>query len=88
MSIIGGPHPMTCDTTILQGRGVSFALAEAEIIWPAILADAMEGELRPVYGAAQRWTKASESLRAGMASFWSAVISSDLVSFFSEAGRG
>ncbi len=57
MSIIGGPHPMTCDTTILQGRGVSFALAEAEIIWPAILADAMEGELRPVYGAAQRWTK-------------------------------
>ena len=57
MSIIGGPHPMTCDTTILQSRGVSFALAEAEIIWPAILADAMEGELRPVYGAAQRWTK-------------------------------
>jgi len=57
MSIIGGPHPMTCDTTILQGHGVSFALAEAEIVWPAILADAMDGELRPVYGAAQRWTK-------------------------------
>src|SRR3954469_16141424 len=31
--IIGGPHPMTCDTTMLQNRGVSFALAEAELIW-------------------------------------------------------
>ena len=28
-AIIGGPHPMTCDTSMLQGRGVSFALAEA-----------------------------------------------------------
>src|SRR5512144_518237 len=26
--VIGGPHPMTCDTTPLQNRGVSFALAE------------------------------------------------------------
>ena len=24
--VIGGPHSMTCDTTSLQGRGVSFAL--------------------------------------------------------------
>ncbi len=24
--IIGGPHPMTCDTSMLHGRGVSFAL--------------------------------------------------------------
>ena len=53
--IIGGPHPMTCDTTMLQNRGVSFALAEAETIWLQILKDAIQGELRPVYGADQRW---------------------------------
>ena len=51
-AVIGGPHPMTLDTTMLQGRGVSFALAEAEIIWLQILADAVAGELRPVYGDA------------------------------------
>ncbi len=39
--IIGGPHPMTCDTSALQGRGVSFALAEAELIWNQILNDAL-----------------------------------------------
>lgn len=55
--IIGGPHPMTCDTTSLQGRGVSFALAEAELIWSQILEDALAGELRPVYGAGRRWTE-------------------------------
>jgi hypothetical protein len=55
--IIGGPHPMTCDTTPLQGRGVSFALAEAELIWQQILKDALEGELQPVYGADRRWTE-------------------------------
>ena len=27
--VIGGPHPMTCDTSMLHGRGVSFALSEA-----------------------------------------------------------
>src|SRR5947209_7769781 len=32
LAILGGPHPMTCDTAPLQGRGVSFALAEAEKI--------------------------------------------------------
>jgi MoaA/NifB/PqqE/SkfB family radical SAM enzyme len=53
--IIGGPHPMTCDTTSLQGRGVSFALAEAELIWREILDDALAGELRPVYGSGRRW---------------------------------
>lgn len=26
LAIIGGPHPMTCDTTMLQGKGVSFAI--------------------------------------------------------------
>ena len=36
-------------------RGVSFALSEAETIWPSILRDAMNGELRPVYGEGQRW---------------------------------
>jgi hypothetical protein len=53
--VIGGPHPMTCDTTVLQNRGVSFALAEAEMIWFDILRDAIAGELRPVYGRDQRW---------------------------------
>jgi MoaA/NifB/PqqE/SkfB family radical SAM enzyme len=55
LCIIGGPHPMTCDTTSLQGRGVSFALAEAELIWQQILEDAIASELQPVYGAGQRW---------------------------------
>jgi pyruvate-formate lyase-activating enzyme len=53
--VIGGPHPMTCDTSSLQGRGVSFALAEAELIWEQILNDALAGELQPVYGSDQRW---------------------------------
>jgi len=53
--IIGGPHPMTCDTTQFQNRGISFALAEAEVIWNEILNDAIEGELKPVYGENQRW---------------------------------
>jgi len=53
--VIGGPHPMTCDTSMLQNRGVSFALAEAETIWPRILSDAIQGELQPAYGAEQRW---------------------------------
>ena len=53
--VVGGPHPMTCDTTMLQGRGLSFALAEAERVWPEILRDAAAGELRPVYGGEQRW---------------------------------
>src|SRR5207244_8446628 len=53
--VIGGPHPMTCDTSMLQNRGVSFALAEAETIWLQILKDAIQGELQPVYGADQRW---------------------------------
>lgn len=54
--IIGGPHPMTCDTSSLQNRGVTFALAEAELIWHDILEDALAGELRPVYGADRRWS--------------------------------
>ncbi|MCB1864071.1 MAG: radical SAM protein [Chromatiales bacterium] len=54
--VIGGPHPMTCDTSALQGRGVSFALAEAERVWPEILADAAAGHgLKAVYGEGQRW---------------------------------
>jgi len=46
---------MTCDTSMFHGRGVSFALSEAETIWTTILKDALEGELRPVYGEGQRW---------------------------------
>lgn len=53
--VVGGPHVMTCDTTEIQGRGVSFALAEAELVWEEILRDAVSGELRPVYGEGQRW---------------------------------
>jgi radical SAM family protein len=53
--VIGGPHVMTCDTHDLHGRGVSFALAEAERIWSTILADALGGELQPVYGEDGRW---------------------------------
>jgi hypothetical protein len=55
--VVGGPHPMTCDTRGLQQRGISFALAEAEIIWPTILNDAIHGKLQPVYGQEQRWQK-------------------------------
>jgi hypothetical protein len=53
--VIGGPHPMTCDTEMLQNRGISFALAEAETVWMSILQDAIRGELQPVYGREQRW---------------------------------
>jgi hypothetical protein len=55
--VIGGPHPLTCDTTVLQNRGVSFALAEAEMVWLPILRDAIRGELQPVYGRDQRWSQ-------------------------------
>lgn len=54
MAVIGGPHPMTCDTSMLQGRGISFALAEADLVWERILRDAIAGELQDSYGAA-RW---------------------------------
>src|SRR5213594_3208096 len=53
--IIGGPHVMTCDTTDLHGRGISFALAEAETVWASILGDAVRGELQSAYGREQRW---------------------------------
>jgi hypothetical protein len=59
--VIGGPHPMTCDTSLLQHRGVSFAVAEAEMIWLQILRDAIRGELLPVYGQDQRWTERIEA---------------------------
>lgn len=55
MTVIGGPHVMTCDTSLMQGRGISFALAEAELTWDDILGDATHGELQPIYGQTQRW---------------------------------
>ncbi len=61
MAVIGGPHVMTCDTSMLHGRGVSFALAEAELVWREILEDAAGGELRPVYGADGRWQQELEA---------------------------
>lgn len=54
MAVIGGPHVMTCDTSLMHGRGVSFAQAEAELIWTEILHDAARGELQPVYGRDRR----------------------------------
>lgn len=61
LAVIGGPHPMTCDTSMLHNHGVSFALAEAELIWPTILNDAVAGELQPVYGENQRWQQVLEA---------------------------
>ena len=61
MVVIGGPHPMTCDTSALHGRGTSFALAEAELVWHPILRDACSGELQPIYGAEQRWQQNLEA---------------------------
>jgi radical SAM superfamily enzyme YgiQ (UPF0313 family) len=60
-AVIGGPHPMTCDTTIFQGHGVAFSLSEAENVWPAILRDALSGELAPVYGRERRWQEELDS---------------------------
>ncbi len=56
-TIIGGPHAMTCDTKLFQGRGVSFALCEAEIVWHSVLEDVLQGELKPIYGSGERWAK-------------------------------
>ncbi len=61
MAVIGGPHVMTCDTSLLHDRGVSFALAEAELVWPNILRDATRGELQPIYGQEQRWQQELEA---------------------------
>ena len=52
--VVGGPHPMTCDTSMLQNRGISFALSEAEVSWLEILTDASRGELKPAY-TGKRW---------------------------------
>jgi radical SAM superfamily enzyme YgiQ (UPF0313 family) len=59
--VVGGPHVMTCDTTMLHGCGVSFAQAEAELVWADILRDAIDGELRPGYGEKQRWQPALQA---------------------------
>jgi radical SAM superfamily enzyme YgiQ (UPF0313 family) len=61
MVVIGGPHPMTCDTSMLQERDVSFAMAEAELVWHSILSDASRGELQPRYGTEQRWQRQLEA---------------------------
>lgn len=63
MAIIGGPYPMTCNTEEQQGRGISFSLAEAELVWNErhILGDAITGELKSVYGQYERWAKVLQS---------------------------
>ena len=48
---------MTCATSSLQGRGVSFAMAEAELVWPQILDEARSGESQPLDGRGQRWAQ-------------------------------
>src|SRR4029453_707586 len=55
LAVVGGPHPMTCATTEFHGSGTSFALSEAEIVWPAILRDAAAGALCDVYGSEHGW---------------------------------
>jgi hypothetical protein len=55
LAVIGGPHVMTCDTTPFEGRGLSFARSEAEVIWRDVLSDAIHGELQPVYGNSRPW---------------------------------
>jgi radical SAM superfamily enzyme YgiQ (UPF0313 family) len=47
---------MTCDTTQFHNRGISFALAEAEVIWEEILDDVIDGKLKPIYGLDNRWS--------------------------------
>lgn len=61
MTVIGGPHVMTCDTSMLQGRGVSFAQCEAELVWDEIMQDATSGELKTLYGAGLRWQENLDS---------------------------
>lgn len=56
MVVMGGPHPMTCDTAIMHGRGISFVQSEGETVMPEIIADAIDRqELAPIYGANKRW---------------------------------
>jgi hypothetical protein len=59
--VIGGPHVMTCDTSMFHGRGISFALCEAELVWDEILQDATKGKLKPLYGNGLRWQENLES---------------------------
>ncbi len=61
LTVIGGPHVMTCDTSMFHGRGVSFVQCEAELVWDEILADAASGELKPVYGDGMRWQENLDS---------------------------
>jgi radical SAM superfamily enzyme YgiQ (UPF0313 family) len=56
LSVLGGPHPMICDTALLRESGVSVALSEAELVWRQIVADAVrQGELAAAYGGERRW---------------------------------
>ncbi len=46
---------MTCDTSNLHNKGVSFSLSEAEVVWKEIIDDAITGQLEPIYGMNKRW---------------------------------
>src|SRR3989344_6543788 len=54
--VLGGPHPMTCLTDELEGKGISFSVSEAEVVLPTILHDVVSGNtLQAIYGKEQRW---------------------------------
>jgi len=53
---------MTCDTSGLHHRGVSFSLSEAEVVWRTILEDSVTGGLQAVYGSENRWATEIEDI--------------------------
>jgi hypothetical protein len=57
--VLGGAHAMTCDTSAFQGRGVSIAASEAELVWEEILSDAIHDSMKPLYGRDTRWQSQS-----------------------------
>lgn len=61
MVVIGGPHVMTCDTSMVWGKGISFAQCEAELVMDEILKDALEGKIKLVYGMGLRWQEELDS---------------------------
>ena len=62
LCVLGGPHAMTCNTDSIQNCGLSISQSEAEVVWPAILQDAvLKNALEPVYGTETRWVKKLDS---------------------------
>lgn len=56
--IVGGPHFLSCQSDNLYGRGISFGVAEAQLVFGTIFDDAIkQGHLQDSYGDEQRWAK-------------------------------